>query len=235
MTELPTQSYKYAGIPLTPNVIADLAKSLMRNPMFRRQELIETVRDYHEANGGGATDSNLVGSVKKALSVLTRDGLLEQTGAYGLWRWVVSPEPEALPDLGLDVDEDADDLEMTDQTMVEGEGSGSVYVYYFPSYKALADLRHEDRWPVKIGMSAVSNARIRISSQQGTAMPEEPVVAYVRKTDTPHRLERCIQSILFYREQQIEDAPGNEWFRSTPHEVKSLVDFIMCAGTQGQE
>lgn len=227
MTETPTQSYKYVGIPLTPNVIADLAKNLMRRPMFRRAELIEAVQEYHGANGGLPSNSDLTGATKKALSVLARDGLLERTGAYGLWRWVVAPEPDGLPELGLELDEDAEELELTDQTMVEGQGSGSVYVYYFPSYKVLADLRNEDRWPVKIGMTAVSHAKIRISEQQGTAMPEEPVVAYVRKIDTPHRLERCIHTLLFYRGQQIDDAPGSEWFKSNPAEVKSIIDWIM--------
>lgn len=235
MTESPAQSYIYAGIPLTPNVIAELAKKLMRAPMFRRAELVAAVQEYHNANGGGSSGSNIAASAKKALQVLARDGLLEQTGAYGFWRWVVPPEPGEAADLGPgvdEVDEDAEDLELTDQTIIEGGGSGCVYVYYFPSYQALAELQHEDRWPVKIGMSAVSDARIRISEQQGTAMPEAPVLAYVRRIDTPHRLERCIHSILFYRGQHLEDAPGSEWFNSSPQEVKSLVDLIMSPDLQ---
>lgn len=198
--------------------------------MFRRAELIEAVQEHHVANGGLPGNADLTAATKKALSVLVRDGLLEQTGAYGLWRWVVEPEQDGLP--GLDdalEDEDAEELELTDQTIVEGTGSGSVYVYFFPSYKLLADLRQEDRWPVKVGMTAVSQANIRISEQQGTAMPEEPMVAYIRKIDTPHRLERCIHSVLFYRGQQIDDAPGREWFKSNPDEIKAIIDWILSS------
>lgn len=226
MTELPAAApYKYRGIPLTPNVIADLAKDLMRTPMFRRSDLIEAVQDYHAANGGAVAQGNITSATKKALSVLVNGGLLESTGAYGLWRWVSPPEVAGEASMAAEADlEETEELDVTDETVIDGKGSGCVYVYYFPSYKILADMRNFDRWPIKVGMTSLGNAQIRISEQQGTAMPEQPVVAYVRRTDTPLKLERLVHAVLFYRGQKL-DAPGSEWFSATPEEVKAIIDW----------
>jgi hypothetical protein len=228
VTELQTAPpYKYRDIPLTPKVIADLAQQVMRTPMFRRSELIEAVQDHHAANGGAPATGAIVPAAKKALTVLVASDLLEPAGGYGLWRWVTPPGPagdasaitEAAPLEGTE------ELDVTDDTTIDGEGSGNVYVYYFPSYKALADLRNENRWPIKVGMTSLGNAQIRISEQQGTAMPEQPVVAYVRRTDTPLKLERLVHAVLFYRGQQLEDAPGSEWFNANPEEVRAIIHW----------
>lgn len=75
-------------------------------------------------------------------------------------------------------------------------------------------------------MTAAGNATVRVADQQGTAMPERPVLAYVRKTSTPRKLETAVQAILFFRVRQIEDAAGDEWFDSSPDEVRSIVNWI---------
>jgi hypothetical protein len=223
--DLNTPPYKYAGIPLTPNVIADLAKVLMTAPMFRRAQLVTVVQEYHAAHGGASSQASVTQATKKALSTLANAGLLESTGAYGIWRWICPPETPA-ERLIMDVDDDeTDELYVSAETIIEGEGSGSVYVYYFPNYKELADLRQEESWQVKVGMTSLSDAKFRITEQQGTVMPEQPVIAYVRRTDKPLRLERLIHSVLFFRGRQLEDSPGSEWFKSSPTEVKSIIDW----------
>lgn len=198
----------------------------MTKPTFRRSEMIAAVHAYHLNNGGLDGRADLTSAAKKALSNLQRSGLIERTGVYGIRRWTPPPETSAEAAILSDLDDDSEELDVPDDAVVEGEGSGSIYVYYFPGYKRLADLNAEERWPIKIGMTSFGRASIRISEQQGTVMPEEPVVAYVRRTDTPLRLERLVQSVLFYREQQLEEAPGTEWFNSKPVEVKAIVDWI---------
>lgn len=231
VAELPAATpYKYQGLPLTPNVITDLAGELLKTPMFRRSELIAAVEQYHSENGGAAAQ-NLTSATKKALRNLVDAGLLEATGAYGYWRWITPPDGNGEENDSV-VDEETEELFLTDDTIVDGTGSGSVYVYYFPSYRALAEYRREERWPVKVGMTTLGDAKIRISDQQGTAMPEQPVVAYVRRSNTPLKLERLVHAVLFYRGRQLGDAPGSEWFSSSPEEVKSVIDWAHgCEGT----
>ncbi|WP_395402263.1 GIY-YIG nuclease family protein [Arthrobacter sp. UC242_113] len=222
--------YKYQGLPLTPNVIAELAREVLKTPMFRRSELINAVEQHHAENGGAAALS-LTSATKKALRNLVDGGLLEPTGAYGYWRWVTPPDQTVREDRSSLVDDETDELDLTD-SIVEGAGAGSVYVYYFPGYRLLADLRRDDRWPIKVGMTSVGDAKIRISDQQGTAMPEQPLVAYVRRSDTPLKLERLVHAVLFYRGRQLDDAPGSEWFSSNPEEIKSIIDWAhACEGT----
>jgi hypothetical protein len=223
--------YKYQGLPLTPNVIAELAGELLKGPMFRRSELIGAVEQHHAKNGGIVTQS-LTSAAKKALRNLVDAGALEPTGAYGYWRWITPPDQTVGDDGSSVVDEESVELNLTDDTIIEGAGTGSVYVYYFPSYKLLADFRQEERWPIKVGMTSLADANIRISDQQGTAMPERPVVAYVRRSDTPLKLERLVHAVLFYRGRQLDDAPGSEWFSSNPEEVQSIVDWAhACEGS----
>lgn len=227
MTDLEqSETYPYADLPLTPKVIAELAPTVMPKPMFRRSELVAAVQEYHRTNGGIDGNADPTAAAKKALSNMARDGLIEATRAYGIWRWLVVPEPLAEASIELGPEDDSEELKVSADAIVEGEGSGSVYAYYFPCYKELADLKGDERWPIKIGMTSLGRASIRISDQQGTVMPEEPVVAYIRRTDTPLKLERLMQSVLFYRGQQIEDAPGTEWFRTNPSEVRAIVDWI---------
>ena len=216
--------YKYQGLPLTPNIITELARELLKVPIFRRSELIGAVEQYHSENGGSAPH-NLISATKKALRNLVDAGLLEPTGAYGYWRWITPPEVTVEENGASSLDDETEELDLTDHTVVEGTGSGSVYVYYFPSYRLLAEFRREERWPVKVGMTSLGGAKIRISDQQGTAMPEQPVVAYVRQSDTPLKLERLVHAVLFYRGRQLDDAPGSEWFTSSPEEVMSIIEW----------
>ncbi|UTT71161.1 GIY-YIG nuclease family protein [Arthrobacter sp. DNA4] len=198
----------------------------MPKPLFRRSELIAAVQEYHRGNGGVDGKADLTTATKRALSNMARDGAIESTGVPGIWRWLVAPDPLAEAPTGLDPEDDSEELDVAEDAIEEGEGSGSVYAYYFPGYKKLADLKGDVRWPIKIGMTSLSRASIRITDQQRTVMPEEPVVAYVRRTDTPLKLERLMQAVLFYRGQQIEDAPGTEWFNSNPNEVREIVGWI---------
>lgn len=224
-TEVPESTpYKYQGLPLTPNVISELARELLKAPVFRRSQLIGVVEQYHSDNGGAAARS-LTSATKKALRNLVDAGLLEPTGAYGYWRWITPPEADVEENGISSVDDERDELDLADCTVVEGTGSGSVYVYYFPSYRLLAEFRRDERWPVKVGMAALGDAKIRITDQQRTAMPERPVVAYVRRSNTPLKLERLVHAVLFCRGRQLDDAPGSEWFSSSPEEVKSIIDW----------
>src|SRR5688500_4013130 len=149
VTETPeTTPYKYHGLPLTPNVISELARELLKTRVFRRSELIRVVEQYHSENGGTAAHS-LTSATKKALRNLVDAGMLEPTGAYGYWRWITPPEVDVEENGSSSIDDETEELNLADDTVVEGTGAGSVYVYYFPSYRLLAEYRRDGRWPVK--------------------------------------------------------------------------------------
>jgi hypothetical protein len=215
--------------------MADLARVVVTESVFRRSAL-EKVLDYHLARGGAPTNTDITLVIKKALMILVRWGLLESAGPYGWWRWREGLDVPA--DLHLVSDcrtfpaASAWEAELGNERVTEGEGCGCVYVYYFPSYRELAGRKKEVRWPVKVGMSSSSNSRIRIANQNGTAMPEAPVVAYARRTDAPRKLEQTLHAILECRGLKLAKAPGAEWFLSSPEEIKAIVDWVLAPGAQ---
>lgn len=222
--------YRYEGRRLTPQVMADLARSLVQEPVFRRTALGK-IREYHLARGGAPTETDIVTLIKKALTILARAGLLEGAGKPGWWRWraganvpaglQIGPGPWPTPGVFA-----GSEVEVANEGTSDGQGSGRVYVYYFPSYKELAIRKKEARWPVKVGMTSTGNSSIRVLNQQGTAMPETPVVGYECLTNTPRKLEQGLHAILHCRGQQLVDAPGTEWFLSSPDEIREIVAWV---------
>lgn len=224
------QKYKYRGIPLSPNVIAELAPQLMVTEVFRRMELVEAVSTHHQANGGATSEANLVSATKKALSTLCAAGSIEKTGAYGNWRWtgwVAGSTPQAPNEADL-----ADEVEAAiwDDAMIEGEGAGALYAYYFESYRRLAEVEGRSTWPHKVGMSSFG-FHGRIYEQQGTAMPESPIIAYVYRSSIPGKIERLVHSVLFLRGRWIEDAPGAEWFDTNAETIQGIIDWAVTEPT----
>ncbi len=139
---------------------------------------------------------------------------------------------------GVDDYEDApseDDAEVDDQDMLSeeasddfgqeldqvGEGSGEVYVYYYPSYKLLAELQNREEFRCKIGMTRAGYER-RFATTQKTEEPEHKEIGLVIKTDSPEALEKLIHSALTLRGKRCTDTPGKEWFLTSPQMVKSI-------------
>ena len=111
------------------------------------------------------------------------------------------------------------------QTVQKQEIISSVYLYYFPAYKHLAALEGEQVWPCKIGKTRY-DAIDRVRSQTRTALPEYPKVGLIIKTDKLRLMETTIQSILKLQGKQKLDAPGTEWFITSPSEVEQVYESI---------
>jgi hypothetical protein len=222
-------AYRFRGLPLTPNVIAELAPQLMTSEIFRRAELIEAVGTHHRTNGGAESDAVLAHATKKALATLQVAGVVEKTGAYGRWRWI-DWDPNAKHVDPIEVVDAIDHEEVEDEllagALIEGEGPGAVYAYYFDSYKLLAEADGRATWPIKIGMSSLG-FRGRIGDQQGTAMPERPTIAYVFRSSTPGKVERLLHAVLFLRGRWLEDVPGSEWFDANPTMIRDIVQWAI--------
>lgn len=112
-----------------------------------------------------------------------------------------------------------------EETELEEEDSAttgvkpSVYWYTFPAYQASSGA-----FPVKIGKGNDPEARIR---NQVTAMPEKPIILGKYEHDDPMALERAIHSILILRGKRKTDAPGSEWFMTTPEEIEMLIKLVL--------
>ena len=129
-----------------------------------------------------------------------------------------SQDDESVDDESLNSEEVNLDSERT-----VGSGENSVYLYYFPAYKHLAELRGEQVWPCKIGKTRY-DAISRISSQTRTALPEYPKIGLIIKTDKVRLMETTIQGILKLQGKHKQDAPGREWFITSPSEVETVYE-----------
>lgn len=115
----------------------------------------------------------------------------------------------------------AEDLDEDEQA--DSGAAPAVYWYTFPAYK-----RPSGPYPIKIGRGKSPLFRI---SQQVTAMPEAPEVLGTCEHSDVANLERALHAVLTLRGKRKTDAPGSEWFITTPSEVKTLIDLVLGAST----
>lgn len=114
--------------------------------------------------------------------------------------------------------------ELDDQDLDEDEETGeatqpSVYWYTFPAYQAATG-----PFPIKIGRGTDPLTRIKT---QVTAMPEQPTILGTFAHPDPTSLERALHSVLLLRGKRKLDAPGAEWFMTTPDEISSLIRMVL--------
>ena len=115
----------------------------------------------------------------------------------------------------VDAIEDIDE----EESVAASTAKPAVYWYTFPAYQSL-----NGSYPIKIGRGNDPLSRI---SQQVTAMPEQPVILGTFEHGDSQVLERALHCILTLRGKRKKDAPGSEWFITTPDEVRSLVKLIL--------
>ena len=106
-----------------------------------------------------------------------------------------------------------------------GSGKSSVYLYYYPQYRESSESKGEKVWECKIGRTIHGEADGRIRGQ-ATGLPESPKIGLHIKTDKEVKIERIIHDILEVRGKHIEEAPGREWFLTSPSEVEEIYNFI---------
>ncbi len=219
--------YQYRGIALTPKIIEKLIVELFPSQLVTRQEIISAVLKRHLEQGGEKPNSQIVASTKKALQNLTKLGMVTNP-SVGYWK--IS---------GANVLEDnkENDTKIKEITIVEeselkekpeftfGQGPYSVYLYYFKTYKDLAEKEGDLVWPCKIGKTNVDPVS-RIINQVGTGLPEIPKIGLLIYTIFPNEVEKCLHAILTIRGKKIDSSPGNEWFSTSPSEVYEIAKII---------
>lgn len=217
--------YRYSGLTLTPNVMAHIFFQLFEGKRVSRKRAISKVVQFHSEHGG-ITDrsTDYVSKYKKAMIQLKDFGVANV--GYGIWEInyseSASDEENDFSDQPINEYGEEDDDNLIYEPDIElGEGDKAVYVYYYDSYKELAHLRGEDKYPCKIGRTDVNPIQ-RIIGQSGTCYPEFPHVAVIFHCEDSSLLETYLHTALKLKDRWIEDAPGNEWFRTSPEEVLSI-------------
>lgn len=218
--------YEYYGVRLVPEVVKKLVvEYLPGGRVFTKHEISDLICKKHVQLGGLIEKkTTIIHNIKKALIQLKKKGLVKFEDGEG-WS-VCSPSSVDVP---AEIADEGDTVVSSSAMSSDeelGVGSGVVYVYYYPIYKEMADLKGESIWECKIGKSVV-DAYGRVKSQTGTSMPECPHIALVLNTDFENDLEKAIQLILKIRGQCLDSAPGKEWFITNPAEVKAIYSFIV--------
>lgn len=210
--------YKHVGKTLTPGIAAELIQELFAEQAVQKQEIVRTVDEIHLERGGLPSIAKIHHPVTMALSKMKRKGQADNP-RYGHWS-ILSTTQE---DDSVDSDQNNLASEDVEPEKIIGSGKQSVYLYYYSAYKRLAEFQSEEVWACKIG-KARNDPISRILSQTRTALPEYPKVGLIIKTDELSLMESTIQNILRLQGKQKQDAPGNEWFITSPSEVEQVYE-----------
>ena len=191
---------------------------LFDGKQFKRATAIEEITKYHHDGGGFLGKREYVAVFKKACQNLSSSGL--SNVGYGTWRLNYEiPEVEVIEEVVKDT------VEYTaDKTI--GSGDNSVYVYYYDTYKKYAETRGQSIWECKIGRTDKDPLQ-RIFGQAGTCYPELPHIALIIKCSNSLQLESALHNILKLRNRWIENAPGTEWFLTSPAEAELFYHMIV--------
>ena len=211
--------YVYKSLDLTPNIASRIVQHFYTGKTFRRQEAMNFVMDFHKNNGGVLKSKRYDATIKSAINKL-KDYVVNKE--YGIWylseekvneadKAVVKKERVKPADAPV-IDDDA-----LKPDKVIGFGKKSVYLYYYEAYKQLAFLKGNSSWACKIGRSDADPIS-RVFGQAGTCYPEIPHIALVIYCDNSSIIEDTIHNILKLRDRWMKDAPGTEWFITSPEE-----------------
>ena len=208
---------KYKGLRLVPQIFADILLELFDGKQFNRQIAIAQVTQYFKENGGELGKLEYVSTFKAATRHLRGKGL--ENRGQGIWSLAYKEEVK----IEAIVSQPKQPEVIFDSEV--GQGSASVYVYYYDIYQKDAIQNKKSMWPCKIGRTDKTPME-RILSQAGTAYPELPHNALLIHCEDSAKLESAIHSILKLRGRWLENAPGTEWFLTSPEEVKEIYQFL---------
>jgi hypothetical protein len=216
--------YKWQGLPITPAAIQELAVTLFAGKTVERQEIVAAVEQAHAARGGApARTADFARSVKKALAGLKDAGRAENP-THGFWR-ILEADGQHTTTCAMESDAAIEEDLPPAAELTLGEGKSFVYLYYYPAYRREAERNGSVFWPCKVGLSE-RDPVARVMSQASTAMPEAPQIGLLLRTSLPSQWEGVIHGVLALRGRTVEDAPGSEWFSTSPGEVAEIIRYI---------
>lgn len=214
-------NYKYSGVKLTPGIFSELLIELFDGNLFSRQNAIATISKHHTQSGGIIEQNrDLVAVFKKATQTMVKQNLGLFNKGYGMWELHHKKQETKI------INDNIEELKINytvDESI--GEGDKAIYVYYYDAYKERASLKGNQTWECKIGRTDNDPIQ-RVMGQARTCYPEFPRIALIIKCSDSITLESALHNILKIRGKWISDAPGNEWFMTTPEEIKNIYFMI---------
>ncbi len=198
--------------------------------LYRRIEITERLRREFVRRGGtsGTTNAAVATVLKKWLLTRASPFRRETRGRYRY----LGLERDAMQNQGMGVggyavrDAPVDDG-LTPELEI-GAGPCEVYAWCIPGYRVSGG---GDRWPTKIGRAGTEgfNGLLRDFHEN---LPERP--RYLLRLGCAddaeaRRRERLLHAWFMDRGQQLEEAPGNEWFITNPGEIDEAIQHLMGA------
>lgn len=208
----------YTGLKLTPAIFADIMVELLDGKQFERQDAIKLVQAHFVKNGGVLENKDYVAVFKKAAQNLKTKGMVNR--GYGVWLLNIAQEEvetfSAAENTAIPI--------VADKEM--GSGKQAIYVYFYDIYKKWALSNNSTIWECKIGRTDRDPIQ-RIINQAGTSYPELPHIALIIHCDDSNKLESALHGILKYKKRWIENAPGKEWFYTSPEEIEEIFSTLL--------
>ena len=235
-------NYKFWRKPYTPTAVKKLAREyLPKNTPLETSFIGEETFRIHKQHGG--LDPSRKGRNRRstgpvytqiaydAMALLRRDGFATG-GEDGYWI-ILDPTQENEANATHEVNADPPQKEGINKHQQDpinaeiiGEGSGSVYLYYYPMAQENAKLKGESFWRCKVGFTNDDPYKRMEGQTRGTNIPEKPIMGLIIKTDKAQSNEGLIHNVLKRRGKHIEDAGGQEFFMTSPSEVKEIYYII---------
>ena len=215
------------GVELTPQLIRGyLLKVMELGKPYTTAELWPMVDEQHSSLGGKlAAVRDPQGRISKCLSELKREGLVDDP-VRGQW--------QRHPGAGLPVEKELEDKAEAEVEI--GDGAETVYGWYLPAYRKLANFERGRHFPVKVGRTARAAAADRIEDHMGT-VPEIYKLGFKFRTDRSSVWEQFLHAHLKLHGRHIADAVGMEWFSTSPQELRTIVETKLreIGGADGGE
>lgn len=212
----PTRSYVYnaARYELLPR-IAEIARDFGNEPFLLREISNRLLAETY-------TPEQLETRIKKAESDVTE----KMSKIFGFYIPFLAKNLRVFENLGsgqfrnIPIDEELAEADSV-ATDVESNDSGIIYAYSFPSIR-----RNDGRFPIKVGLTTTGDTDARVKQQcKQTCCFEYPVVLKTWDVQRVAAVEEAIHSTLEARGSKRQ-APGTEWFDTTPEEIETIVKFV---------
>ena len=127
--------YEYVETPLTPGIARKLIVELFAGRTVQKQEIVRIVDETHLERGGMPPKAKRLHPVTMALSKMKREGQAKNP-RQGHWFIFLTPQD----DDNVDSERNNLDSENLDPEKTIGSGKQSVYLYYYPAYRHLAEI-----------------------------------------------------------------------------------------------
>lgn len=222
-----TSYYEHSGDHLTSEIAAEFIFKTYCGKEVSESHISKELLEHHKAGGGLAPTANLLNDFDPdAVYDVARRGIriLYKNGC-------ASKRPSQISNGSIEYFWCIHDRESSEYPKTIGEGAESVYLYYCPAYKQLA----ESRVPVwKRDESVYYECNIGLSVRTTTTrvnekiknLPEKPILALTMKTDKSEILEKIIHNILIYHDRQCENTHRTDWFSTNPKEVENIFKSV---------